>query len=67
MDLVTVRQAIRQGILPPATTPGAVKQARWRDARRPEGERVFPVQKGKRGPAPLYDAVELADWDAGRR
>jgi hypothetical protein len=65
--LVTVREAIREGVLPPGTTPEAVKQARWRDAQRPEGERVFPEQRGKRGPRPLYDAVELADWDAGRR
>src|SRR6266702_1358550 len=67
MDLVTVREAIREGILPPGTTPEAVKQARWRDGQRPEGERLFPAQKGTRRLAPLYSAVELADWDAGRR
>ncbi len=67
MDLVTVREAIREGILPPGTTPDAVKQARWRDAQRPEGERAFPAQRGTRRLAPLYGAAELADWDAGRR
>lgn len=67
MSLVTVREAIREGVLPPGTTPEAVKQAKWRDSRRPEGERVFPAHRGLRGLAKLYDPVELADWDAGRR
>lgn len=65
--LVTVRQAIDEGILPEGTTPQAVKQARYRDRLRPEGERVFPEQRGTRRLAPLYDATELEDWGAGRR
>jgi hypothetical protein len=28
---------------------------------------VFPAPQGKRGVAKLYDAAELADWEAGRR
>lgn len=65
--LVTVREAIREGLLPEGTTPEAVKQAAYRDRLRPEPERVFPAHKGLRGLARLYDAAELEDWGAGRR
>ena len=65
--LVTIRQAIAEGILPEGTTPEAVKQAAYRDRRRPEIERVFPVAQGKRGLAKLYDAADLADWVGVRR
>ena len=66
--LVTVREAIRMGLLPEGTTPGAFKQAMYRDRLWLEGERTGPQPKGKRGGlAKLYDATELALWDAGRR
>lgn len=65
--LVTVREAIRAGLLPEGTTPEAVKQAAYRDRQRPEEERVFPAHKGTRKLAKLYDAAELEDWGAARR
>lgn len=64
-SLVTISQAVREGTLGPSHA--AVKQAKWRDSRRPEGERVFPAHRGLRGLAKLYDPAELAAWDAGRR
>jgi hypothetical protein len=55
---VTLSEAVAEGIV--SCSLHAVRKASQRD---PE----FPGGAGVRGLAKLYDAVALAEWDAGRR
>lgn len=58
--MVELAEAVRLGVTHPDTTLAALRMARHRD---PD----FPASPGKRKLANLYDAAELAAWDAGRR
>src|SRR4249919_417291 len=56
---VGLKAAVDEGLLHPGTTLGALRMARHR--------KNFPPRAGKRGSEYLYDPVELAAWDVGRR
>ena len=57
---LTLRDAVRAGILHPSTTIASLRMARHRDP-------AFPARKGVDGRDYLYDAAELAAYDAARR
>ena len=57
---VSLSEAVRKGLLHPRTTLGSLRMARHRDG-------DFPQPVGQNGVAHLYDAADLAGWDAGRR
>lgn len=56
---VSLSEAVRQGILHPGTTLGALRMARHRGQ--------LPGHVDVRGSEYLYDPAALAGWDAGRR
>jgi hypothetical protein len=58
---VTLSEAVRKGILHPATTVPALRMARFRDR---DG---FPRRAGLRGAEHEYDAAELVAYDLARR
>jgi hypothetical protein len=58
--LVTLREAVRLGVVHPATTLPSLRMARFRDA-------DFPVRRELRGAEHLYAAAELAAYDLARR
>jgi hypothetical protein len=58
--LVDLAEAVRLRVVHRDTTLYALRMARHRD-------KDFPASLDKRGTAKLYDAAELAKWDAGRR
>lgn len=57
---VTLSEAVRLGILHPATTVPALRMARFRDP-------GFPGHAGMRGAAMEYDAAALTAYDLARR
>ena len=57
---VSLQEAVQMGILHPDVTLAGLQASRHRD---PD----FPRRQGARKLAYLYDAAELAAWDAGRR
>jgi hypothetical protein len=59
---VSLSEAVRLGILQPATTLAALRMARHRRARTD-----FPEAVTQRGAEQLFDPVELSNWDAARR
>lgn len=59
-ERVTLDQAVRLGLLHPATTKGALRMARFRDA-------AFPARVGARGSEYEYDTAALVAWDLARR
>jgi len=65
--LVTLREAVEQGHVSPATTLGSLRMARWRERRLPPEARLFPDPVDRDGTAERYDAAEIAAFDAGRR
>lgn len=65
--LVTLREAVERGHVAPDTTWASLKMALWRDQQRPREEQLSPRPVGKRKNADLYDAEEIAMFDASRR
>lgn len=59
-ELVSLHRALADGHLHPSTTISSLTMARYRD---PD----FPGRKAVDGRTYLYDAAELAAWDAARR
>ncbi len=59
-DRVTIGEAVRLGLVHPATTVGALRMARFRD---PD----FPARAGARGSEYEYDTAALVAYDLARR
>jgi len=59
-DRVTIGEAVRLGLVHPATTVGALRMARFRDP-------AFPPRAGLRGSEYEYDTAALAAYDLARR
>src|SRR6185503_687143 len=57
---VTIGEAVRLGLVHPATTVGALRMARFRDP-------AFPPRAGLRGSEYEYDTAALAAYDLARR
>ena len=58
---MTITEAVRLGLVHPATTVGALRMARFRDK---DG---FPARAGVRGSEYEYDTEALVAWDLARR
>lgn len=65
--LVTLHEAVAHGHVGPHTTKAGLRMAMWRDKQRPKEEQMSPRPVGKRGNADMYDAEEIAMFDASRR
>jgi len=57
---VTIAEAVRLGLVHPATTVGSLRMARFRDP-------AFPPRAGVRGSEYEYDTAALAAYDLARR
>ena len=58
---MTLTEAVRLGLVHPATTVGALRMARFRD------KDSFPARAGVRGSEYEYDTAALVAWDLARR